>query len=159
MLKDILSDKEKYLICTRHYEALKYFGDIFNGKKTKSKHKYIYPLKKAGFTRIEAINLGFNAKKTVWNGCLNRSVRNKGGRPRLENSIIKQINDHLQENSSIAANRYLKLSKANVMYRQSTKREAFRTFQAKYELKISLNTFKKYFEKKYKKPHRVIKNF
>jgi len=156
MLKDILSEKEKNFICNRHFEALKLFGNIYTKTNVKSRHRFIYPLKKAGFSRIEALNFGFDAKKKMWMRCLNQSERNKGGRPKLDNSIIKKINDHLKENSSIAANRYLKLAKANVMYRHTTKTEAFNTFKKKFSEKVSFHTFKKYFEKKYKSPHRVI---
>jgi hypothetical protein len=154
ILRDILTNEEKNSICSKHTNALYYFGEIFNKEKIKSKHKLIYPLKKAGFTLSESLRLNFNAKQKMWENCLNQAERNKGGRPSVKNCLIKSLNKHLKENSSIAANRYLKLAKTNVMYRQSTKLEAYRTFKQKN--KLGITSFKKYFETKFKKPHRVI---
>ena len=154
MLRDVLSNQEKDKIFSKYTIALKYFGDIFNNEKIKLKHKLIYPLKKAGFSLRECTSLNFFAKKKMWKNCLNQAERNKGGRPPINDSLIENLNSHLTENSSIAANRYLKLAKTNAMYRQSTKLEAYRTFKQKH--KLGLTSFKKYFEKKFKKPHRVI---
>ena len=153
MLNEILNHDEKNRICPVHFNAMKYFGDIFNRKKQKSKHKYIFPMRKAGFTLKEAISFNFKVERKMWLRCLNQKERNKGGRPSLNNFMILSINKHLQENSSIAANRYLKLAQTNVMYRHSTIVEAFRTFKLKNF--VSLNSFKKYFHPKFKKPHRV----
>ena len=153
MLNDILNHDEKNGICPMHFNAMKYFGDIFNQEKQKSQHKYIFPLKKAGFTLKEALSFSFKAKKKMWLRCLNQKERNKGGRPTLNKHMIMSINKHLEENSSIAANRYLKRTKTNAMYRHSTKVEAFRTF--KFNNLVSLSSLKKYSHSKFKKPHRV----
>jgi hypothetical protein len=90
----------------------------------------------------------------MWKNCTNGLARNKGGRPSIDNFLIEDLNRHLKENSSVAANRFLKRENTNVFYRNSTKIEAFKKYR--YNKIISLTSFKKYFHRKFKKPHRVF---
>jgi hypothetical protein len=62
--------------------AVKDFSTIFNENKPKDRYKYLIPIKKAGFTLIEANKLGFNVGKKLWKSNLSL-IRNKGGRPCL----------------------------------------------------------------------------
>ena len=59
----------------------------------------------------------------------------------------------MSNNSSIAANRYLKRHSTSVMYRNSTIIEAHRTFA--FRKAVPFSSFYKYIEKKFKKPHRL----
>ena len=126
---------------------------IFNLKKQKSKHKYIYPIRKAGFTRKEALKLNFKVGKLMWTNCLNRKKRNKGGKPKLKALFCKEIELHLENNSEIAANRFLKLQKTNAMYRFVTLKDAYNNF--KYKENLSFSTFYSHIGKKFKKFHRL----
>ena len=153
MLKDLLTSKEKIVIASKYVSALKNYANIFNSKKQKIKHKYIYPIRKAGFTMKEAIELDFKVCKRMWSNCLNREKRNKGGKPKLKSFFIHKINSHLTKNSEIAANRFLKLQKENAMYRSVTISDAYNNY--KYKENISLSTFYKYIGKKFKKFHRL----
>jgi hypothetical protein len=153
MLKDLLSFEEKNMICSKHFKALTFFGVLFNKQKPKEQHKFVFPLKKAGFSRKEAKFLKFKANKKMWLNCLNQIERNKGGRPKMCNLLINKLNNHLKENSSIAANRYLKRQKAYVMNRNMTKITAYNSFE--YNKLMCFKTFRKYSELRFKKPHRV----
>ena len=153
MLKDILSSQEKKEIASKHTKALMLFSDIYNNKKSKCKHKYLYPIKEAGFSLSEARYFNFRVGKKLWKSCLIRNQRNKGGIPKLNQLLVNKIRCHLNKNSSIAANRYLKLQNENARYRHTTIIQAYNTFAEKD--KLSFSSFYKYLENIFKKPHRI----
>ena len=94
-------------------------------------------------------------------GILNNSIKillqiNKnyyiGGRKQINNALKRSIDMHLQNNSSIAANRFLKKQACCVRYRDGPLTQAFGTFPEKNLL--SFSSFNKYVDCRYKKPHR-----
>ena len=117
MLDDLLSFKDKCSIASKHVAALKLYANIFNKEKQKIKHKFIYPIRKAGFSMKDALGLNFKVCKGMWANCLNQKTRNLGGKPKLKSLYVQAIGSHLSSNSEIAANRYLKLQKTNAMSR------------------------------------------
>ncbi len=153
MLSDVLKPDEKKKFTSKHLKALRLFGEIYNKKKQKNKHKYLYPIKRAGFSISEALHFNFKISTHIWHSCLNRSKRNKGGKPKLDVLLVDKLNAHLTQNSSIAANRYLKLQSRNARYRNLTNIEAYKTFAEK--KMMSFSCFYSHIEKKFKKPHRI----
>ena len=89
----------------------------------------------------------------MWTSCLNINDRNQGGRPEISLLKVKQINDHLEKNSTVAANRFLKKLKVCANYRHLSLRESYQTMRNKED--VSYSTFYKKIQKKYKKPHRL----
>jgi hypothetical protein len=76
--------------------------------KLKEKHNFIRPLRKAGFSRAEVNELGFNCGKLMWTKCLNERKRNLGGRPHIPEERSLAIKNHLESISHEASNRILK---------------------------------------------------
>ncbi len=152
MMKDILTKKEKSFLASREQEALKYYALIFRNKKEKSRHKYIYPIKKADFSKNEARLLGFDYGKKMWKNCSNQEKRNKGGRKKISSILQKNITSHLYNNSEAAANRYLKKCQTNSFYRSLTFREIYENFPEK--KRISYSCFRSYIGNQFKKPFR-----
>ncbi len=153
MLKEILKDSEINQIAAKHILALRHFSTLFNTEKQKQKHKFISPIRKAGFSIKEASFLNFKVSQYLWKNCLVLNKRKLGGRPKLDAFLISKINSHISANSSIAANRYLKRQSTSVMYRNSTIIESHRTFA--FRKVVPFSSFYKYIEKKFKKPHRL----
>jgi hypothetical protein len=111
MLSDILTKEEKLSIIKEYREALMGLSEpINNFVKPKKKHFYIYPLRKAGLQRGEAIGLGFKCSKSLWKSCMDRSFRNSGGRSKISESLQEAIVNHVtsQGVSEIAPNRIIK---------------------------------------------------
>ena len=152
MLKDILHNEEIDFIAKKHSDALTNYANLFNNEKKKYKFKLLNPLKDANFRLDDAKKFNFKASKKLWASCSNKKERNPGGRPCLNNMIVENIHTHMNNKSSIAANRYLKKCKSSARYRDTTYLEAFNSFQMKDKLVIS--TFKRKMKKIYKKPHR-----
>ena len=59
MLSDVLKPDEKKKFTSKHLKALRLFGEIYNKKKQKNKHKYLYPIKRAGFSIHSVQSLSF----------------------------------------------------------------------------------------------------
>ena len=89
----------------------------------------------------------------MWNNCTNLEKRDKGGRPKINQTEIENINAHVGIGSTVASNRYLKKLKSCASYRQISIKKSFETFPRKSSL--SFTTFYKYILKKYKNPHRL----
>ena len=152
MLRNILTSDEINSIAQKHSDALKNYAKLYHAEKSKTKFKLLYPLKYAKFTLEEAKKFNFKASMNLWASCSNKMDRNLGGRTCLSEMIVHDINKHMTNNSSIAANRYLKKLKTNARYTNSTYIEAFNTFPMKN--KLTFSTFIRKMKKKYKKPHR-----
>ena len=75
MLDDLLSFKDKCSIASKHVAALKLYANIFNKEKQKIKHKFIYPIRKAGFSMKDALGLNFKVCKGMWANCLNQKIQ------------------------------------------------------------------------------------
>lgn len=45
----------------------------------KERHNFVRPLRKAGLTHKEVLNLGFGVSDNLWKSCLNEEERNLGG--------------------------------------------------------------------------------
>lgn len=58
--------------------AMRGYAEIFNNAKIKEKHQYIYPIRWAKISFLQARELGFNVNRKLWINCLDRSIRNKG---------------------------------------------------------------------------------
>ena len=153
MLRDILTKDEIDEIAVMHKKALNNLSILFNNEKPKFRYKYLFPIKNAGFSLKEAKKYGFKASKKLWSSCSINTKRNPGGRPKLKGTFLEKILEHLKNNSSIAANRFLKKEKANARYMSLTFRQAFDSFVQKDQMVLS--TFKKYTKNIFKKPHRL----
>jgi hypothetical protein len=132
--------------------AVNEYSSIFNQYKPKERYKYLIPIKKAGFTLIEANKLGFNVGKKLWKSNLSLN-RNKGGRPGLHLDYKNSIKSYFKMNCTVAPNRYLKLQQENVLYRNRTLKDSFNNFSQ--NSKISFSAFYKNMPKNVKSPHRL----
>jgi hypothetical protein len=148
----ILCQSEKYSLVPELVETLMNYAKIFNSKKQKKKYKYLLPLKQAGFSKKEALYFGFKVSKWLWDQNISKK-RNNGGRPKINALFTEKIRNFFLENSTEAANRFLKLQGKNAMYRRFTFIDAYREFM--YKENISLSSFKKYVPHNIKKPHRL----
>ena len=92
MLKEILDENEINLVANRHTSALNKFASVFNSVERKKQFKLLSPLKEAKFSLREAKNFNFEAGKEIWSNCLNWHTRNKGGRPKLNETLSENIN-------------------------------------------------------------------
>jgi hypothetical protein len=152
--------------------------------KPKNKHNFIRPFRQAGFSLPQVKELGFKCSKNLWKSCTNTYNRHLGGRAQLPEIIIQEINTHMDNLSNIGANRSIvarqyaqrnpfiifkktKLSQqlVNVRYRQTSIKDAYRLFKASPRNNLNevirnkirnfrLPTFRKYLDKRYKKPFR-----
>jgi hypothetical protein len=153
MIKDILEESEINQIADKNTKALLSYAKIYNEwKNPKTKHIFISPIKNAGFTMKQASNLDFKVSFNLWKSCSNPSIRNKGGRPKLNSYLCNTISTYLKENSSLAANRYLKRQLTNARYCNNSKLSLYNSFPSKD--KVSITTFKSKMGLIYKKPHR-----
>ena len=85
--------------------------------------------------------------------CSNSNERNPGGRPTISNTPLQEsLNKHMEDISTIAANRFLKKDKSNAFYRHDTLRACYESFPQKNQL--SFTAFVKNMSRIYKKPHR-----
>ena len=153
MITNILTAKEKCLLHVKHTRALQNYGQVYNSTPQKQRHKYLYPLRKAGISIQEARSLGFHATFHMWKSCTRTNERKKGGCPTIPISIREDIDSHMESLSNVAANRYLKRSETNAWYRTISLSEAYDSFQRNDE--ISFTSFLKYIPGKFKKPHRL----
>ncbi len=149
MLTEILTKKEKWFLASKQNAALKNFSVIYKFQKSKNKHKFIYPLRQAGFTKKEAFDLGFVSGRKLWLNCMNQNDRNLGGRPRIKNYLVEKINSFMRSKSTIAANRYLRKIKKNAFYRSLTFIEIYESFPEKHSL--SYSAFRSNVGKEFKK--------
>jgi len=78
MLSSVLTGQEICSIQSKFSTALTKFGRIFNEAKQKKKKKFIYPIKSSGLNRSEAVALGYNVSKYMWQTCLNTTSHKKG---------------------------------------------------------------------------------
>ncbi len=79
LLKEILTEDEINMIAIKHVKALQYYASQYDLIKSKSKHKFLFPIRKAGFSMKSAEKLGFKSSKHLWKTCLNQKKRNNGG--------------------------------------------------------------------------------
>ncbi|RNA02663.1 ubiquitin carboxyl-terminal hydrolase 7 [Brachionus plicatilis] len=152
MLNEVLYDFEKNLLQSKYKTALRYFSRIYNEAKPKDKHQYLYPLRISGLKKKEAESLNFFSTSYMWQKCLNKNIRNIGGRKRLSSFFVDQIENHMKSISTIAANRFLKKKQTNAYYTSTSMLKAYQNFQYK---DISYSSFYKYVDEKFKKPHRI----
>jgi len=164
LLKSVLTPSEIMEVASRQKSALEGFAELFGQSASKNKHKFIWPLKKAGFTYVEAHNLNFRVSRWLWNKCDDQTERTNGGRMKVSNEIIKSLNDHIEKDSYVASNRFLKKINECAMYRHYALKDHYASFPAKRTSasrrknqvgKISYSSFYKYTSKKYKNPHRL----
>ena len=85
--------------------------------------------------------------------CLLYSYFNKGGRKKIKSYLKQSIEEHMQQKSSLAANRFKKKNECCVYYRDHPLLEIYGSFIDKKD--ISFSSFYKYMSSKYKKPHRM----
>ena len=86
--------------------------------------------------------------------CSNTTERNKGGRkPIKDTQLAFDLNKHMENMSTIAANRFLIKEKANAFNRHDTLRLCYESFPQKHLL--SYSAFVNNMAKKFKKPHRL----
>ena len=152
LLKKILNKEKVFEIAQHQTKALNTFADLFNGEKQKLKFKYLFPIKSSGLNINDARKLGFKVSKNMWKNCSNVLKRNNGGRPKTLASVKKALNQHIESNSAVASNRYLKKLGTCVFYRNISIKASYENFKGK-EM-ISYSGFYKHMQKKYKKPHR-----
>ena len=154
MLGDATNLIENISLLPKYHLALQNFASVINQKKLKKKFKYILPLKNAGLSYKEIKHLGVMIGRRLWHNTFPGSQkRNKGGRPKISPNLIKEIKNFFDKNTTIAANRFLKLQNKNVMYRTSTFVDDFRNFL--YKDNLSFCSFKNYVPKYIKKPCRL----
>ena len=136
-------------------------------------------MKLARISLPDARKLGFKCSKNLWTSCLNNKERHPGGRKPLDSKIVTEINNHLEDNSTPAANRVIRkriigpsnklktvklrngrvIKKAilqkdviNVRYLQLPLVEANHNFKSNIK-SISFSSFYKYIHTKFKKAH------
>jgi len=78
MLNDIYSESEILEINTRFRTSLSFFSRLLTCAKPKEKHKFVYPIRAAGFSFKTANDLGFIVSKKLWVNCLHQGERNLG---------------------------------------------------------------------------------
>ncbi len=66
MLNDILTNHQKSFFTKKHEIALKYFGKLCTEESKHKKWKFIFPLRKAGFTQKDVIRLKFGTSYKLW---------------------------------------------------------------------------------------------
>jgi hypothetical protein len=66
MLNDILTNHQKSFFTKKHEIALKYFGKLCTEESKYKKWKFIFPLRKAGFTQKDVIRLKFGTSYKLW---------------------------------------------------------------------------------------------
>ena len=91
------------------------------------------PLKSAGFSYYEAKKFGFKFSEKLWKTNL-RKKRNPGGRPQIDPYLKNSVHSYFEENSTIAANRFLKLQKTNARYRNKTLKNSFTSLNKEFQL-------------------------
>jgi hypothetical protein len=183
MLKDLLNKEELHSLASKYVNVLSEYSTHINENiKMKEKHNFIRPLRNNGFRLNEIKEMGFNCGDVLWQTCLNRNARNKGGRPMLDIAIRNSIEEFLESKTSIAAN-YMIDKKVGMPLRvqapirkirnRRNKRFAYKTIPVnvrnlditkKYAnlqynnqtegKKLSYSTFIKYIDSKYKKIRR-----
>jgi len=88
----------------------------------------------------------------LWNSNLSLK-RNLGGRPKIKLDQQKSIASFFNKNSTIAANRFLKLQNANARYRLFTLKDGYNKFLQRNDVKFA--SFYKYAPKYIKRPARL----
>ena len=136
----------------RETNALRLFGKFCNEKRPN--FEYLRPLKQSGFTLKEARGLNFNFKYSEWfDGSRIKRVLRKKGRPALDKNLVVALNQHVEKDSTVAANRFLKRLQTCAMYRHFAMVDHYKSFPSK--INLSYSSFNKYTMKKYKKPHKL----
>lgn len=110
MISSILTKEEIESLNLKHVECLKKLSDYYKTIKPKERHHFIRPFREANFSRSETINLGFLCSKNLWLTCLNNNERACVGKPKTDEKIINSIEEHMQNLSTVAANRTIKSS-------------------------------------------------
>jgi hypothetical protein len=106
MLHDVLSTQERSSLCRKYVDALNGIAKTVNRRvEVKRKHYFIRPLRLAALTLSNINELGFECGKQLWKNCLSDNERLPGGRPRLDEKIQTDIENHFESITSIAANR------------------------------------------------------
>lgn len=180
MLVDVLDEKLLHQIQSKFKNALKLISDSVNNKiKSKNKHNFIRPLRKAKLTQSEAHELGFKFSPDLWLSCLSDHDRHIGGNPALSikrPEEVFKIKNHMESLANPASHRSVDVKTFEtrpawasvkkrkiiskeprpVMYRETTMLEAFKQFIEKNESdkSVSLPTFVKYTDARFKRPRK-----
>lgn len=179
MLSFVLTKEETSQLKNNYYKALNLISSIVNNKdlvSIKKKHVFIKALRNSGLSLKEAKNVGFQFSNDLWKDCLDGKVRNLGGRNPLSNLVVKEINNQMEDISTLSADKMVFLREhedrdpsqkiprirkykskilKTVKYRQTTYCEAYRFYKEKNAAKlISYSSFYKYVQNKFKKPYR-----
>lgn len=109
MMKSLLTNKEIESLNSKYSDCLKKLSGYYKTLKPKKRHHFIRPLKESNFSRKEAMKLGFRSSNNLWSSCFNTSERISKGRAKTDKNLIKSIQEHMENLSSIAANRTIKL--------------------------------------------------
>lgn len=153
MLKDVLTEEEKYFLSGKIGESFKKMNEIYNSKGNKKiKRDFLLKFKLAKLSIRKARKFGFKISSSIWK---EKSKFKKLGRPNLSKDMVQDIKEHLEALSEVASNRMIKINKQDisVRYLNTSFSEAYRSFKRKNEL--SFSTFYSYIGKQYKKPHRL----
>ncbi len=95
MLQDILSAEERFSLSLKYVHVLKGIAKTVNRRvEVKQKHHFIRPLRLAALTLSNVNELGFECGKQLWKNCLFDHERLPGGRPRLDEKIQNDIENH-----------------------------------------------------------------
>jgi hypothetical protein len=143
-------------------------------------HHFIRQLRSAGLKLPQVKMLDFKCSKKLWRSCLNTRERHLGGRPRLPNETINEIQETMVNLSNYSADRYVLKKKyierdptipfkkkrmremeeyENVRFRETTLIDAYNQYINKVNeeeprYKASYNSFINYVDETFKKPHR-----
>lgn len=66
------------LLLLKYKKALQGFADVYNNASPKDKHQFVYPIRNAGITYLNAKKIGFNVSRWIWKRCTNKLRRDKG---------------------------------------------------------------------------------
>jgi hypothetical protein len=93
MLNDILTNQQKSFFTKKHEIALKYFGKLCTEESKYKKWKFIYPLRKAGFTQKDVVRLKFGTSYKLWRKVKeDQIIEKKMEDQKPEKSLIFKIN-------------------------------------------------------------------
>ena len=162
MIADIFNKEEISFFNSRHVAALNNIAKLYKGVPKYEKYQYINALRSAKLTLPEVRSLGFNCSNNLWKSSLNKEPRGPVGRKCLKTEIRSSMNNYLDKNSEIAANRTVLIKNpddlesdkqiVSVKYRHTNLTDLYTNFDRKEEL--SYSSFYKYVPKEIKKPHR-----
>ena len=85
MLNDVLTDRQKSFFTKKHQIALEYYGQLCKETPKNLKWKFVYPLRKAGFSQKDAVKFGFGTSYKLWRKVKEDRIndRKKGGMKKI----------------------------------------------------------------------------